>query len=346
MATPQQDPDANQEAIAPAVDAAGTSSPDALVRLRHDLKTSLNVVLVTLDWLAESALTPEQRRLVTLCRSSADTLFTLVSDAALPGDGQRRLNGEERSDVALDDLASLGVAYLEKPVATSELRNTVAGAMRACRDRTGQARVLVADDASEIVWLVRSALTEPTYRVDGVDNGAAALDRFKAVRYDVVIVDLEMPVMDGRAAVRAMRQWERANGREPTPIIVLSGHAPVHEAPAKGREEREEEAERTGPDHAASLPDPEIADLIPEFLTNRRADVDAIDEALQQGQYETIDGVGHKLSGLGRSYGFDTISEIGQALQTAAVERQDRAIEQLTRRLAAYLDGIRAGSDE
>jgi CheY-like chemotaxis protein len=68
-----------------------------------------------------------------------------------------------------------------------------------------------------------------------VENGALAVDRFRTHDYDLVLMDIQMPVMDGLAATRAIRDFERKNGRKPTPVVALSASA-LAESFVKSRE--------------------------------------------------------------------------------------------------------------
>jgi two-component system, sensor histidine kinase len=62
-----------------------------------------------------------------------------------------------------------------------------------------------------------------------VDNGAEAVERLEHETFDLVYMDMQMPVMDGLEATRAIRKAERATGRRPTPVIMLSANAlPEH----------------------------------------------------------------------------------------------------------------------
>lgn len=61
-------------------------------------------------------------------------------------------------------------------------------------------------------------------------NGAQALEQFKNGTYDLVLMDMQMPVMDGLEATAAIRQWEREQHRTPTPIIALTANAFKEEA--------------------------------------------------------------------------------------------------------------------
>jgi HPt (histidine-containing phosphotransfer) domain-containing protein len=83
--------------------------------------------------------------------------------------------------------------------------------------------------------------------------------------------------------------------------------------------------------------DPDLAEIVPGFLENRRRDVRFLQEALQHNDLKTILVLGHRMKGDGGGYGFDTISAIGEALELAAV-RQDRlTIERQTSELNDFL---------
>jgi HPt (histidine-containing phosphotransfer) domain-containing protein len=91
--------------------------------------------------------------------------------------------------------------------------------------------------------------------------------------------------------------------------------------------------------------DPEIGDLIPGFLDNRRKDVKAIEEALESGDFEIIRVLGHSMKGAGGSYGFDAITDIGKALEEAAKKENAAEIQKLADRLSAYLKRVRVVYD-
>jgi PAS domain S-box-containing protein len=85
--------------------------------------------------------------------------------------------------------------------------------------------ILLADDSSDNRLLVAAYLKKSGYALDEVEDGQAAVDQFMTRAYDVVLMDIQMPVLDGYGAVRKIRQWEVANGRGRTPIIALSAAA-------------------------------------------------------------------------------------------------------------------------
>jgi PAS domain S-box-containing protein len=85
--------------------------------------------------------------------------------------------------------------------------------------------VLLADDSPDNRMLIRAYLKKTPYSLDEAENGQMAYDRFIERRYDLVLMDIQMPVLDGYTAVRMMRDWERDHGYNRTPIIALTASA-------------------------------------------------------------------------------------------------------------------------
>jgi HPt (histidine-containing phosphotransfer) domain-containing protein len=90
---------------------------------------------------------------------------------------------------------------------------------------------------------------------------------------------------------------------------------------------------------------PEIAELIPGFLENRRKDIAAMLDAVQRGDFETVRVLGHGMNGSGGGYGFDAITEIGAALEQAAKQRNAAEIRERVNELSRYLDRVEVVSD-
>jgi len=86
-------------------------------------------------------------------------------------------------------------------------------------------RLLLVEDMLDNRLLVKAYLKREAYDIDEAENGEVAVAKFKAGRYDVVLMDMQMPVMDGYAAARAIRAFEAEQGRSPTTIIALTAHA-------------------------------------------------------------------------------------------------------------------------
>jgi CheY-like chemotaxis protein len=101
----------------------------------------------------------------------------------------------------------------------------VAGSASRRTGRDGRQRILLVEDTADNVLLVKAFLKNEPVEIDEAENGEVAVSRFKSTRYDLVLMDMQMPVMDGYAATRAIREFEAATRAEPTPIIALTAHA-------------------------------------------------------------------------------------------------------------------------
>ena len=83
-------------------------------------------------------------------------------------------------------------------------------------------RILLADDSPSVRQLVRAYLMESGYEVDVVESGDEAVAAFDAVTYDLVLMDIEMPVMSGLLAAAAIRRLPGRAGA--TPIMALTAN--------------------------------------------------------------------------------------------------------------------------
>lgn len=106
------------------------------------------------------------------------------------------------------------------------LRKTSA-TLQAPRNHSGS--ILVVEDNPDNQMLMQTLLGRAGYDVRLAENGKEAVDVFKHNRFSVLLMDVDMPVMDGVEATRSIRSWETENGLSPTPILMVSAHV-THEA--------------------------------------------------------------------------------------------------------------------
>ncbi len=185
-----------------------------------------------------------------------------VVDMKMPGMNGLELAAAVRENAALhalpiimvtslhsgDELSrarELGVgAYLAKPVRRQDLframAQAVGGPAARAQDAVAgvsnrtliRAHVLLAEDNSvnQIVARNMFKLIGCTFEI--VPNGQAALDAAKQGGYDIVLMDCQMPILDGYAATRAIRAWEaeQPNGGKRIPIVALTANALVGDA--------------------------------------------------------------------------------------------------------------------
>jgi CheY-like chemotaxis protein len=91
-------------------------------------------------------------------------------------------------------------------------------------------RVLAAEDIPTNQLVLRTIMQSFGVDLEMVDNGAQAVEAWKRSAFDIILMDIQMPEMDGVAATRAIRAEEAATGRARTPIIAVSANAMPHHA--------------------------------------------------------------------------------------------------------------------
>jgi CheY-like chemotaxis protein len=154
-----------------------------------------------------------------------------------------------RSDVLIIMLTGLSIAptdtmarnagisrVLTKPVAGMQLQTVLREELARRSERLGgesadndqplpaDMRVLVAEDHHLSQKVIRGMLNKLGLKPDTASNGEEALQALKQNRYDLVLMDCEMPVVDGYEATRRLRALEREQGNRRLPVLALSAH--------------------------------------------------------------------------------------------------------------------------
>ena len=161
--------------------------------------------------------------------SVKDTLLVLISSRGVRGEATHTRN--------------IGfAAYLTKPIKSMQLQNCLAMVIGG-RELTGsgaqgqfitrhlineevrrRTRILVAEDNIVNQKLALRILEKLGFKADAVANGAEAIRAVETIPYDLVLMDVEMPEIDGLAATRSIREHEKISGKH-IPIIALTAHA-------------------------------------------------------------------------------------------------------------------------
>jgi CheY-like chemotaxis protein len=169
----------------------------------------------------------------------------------LSGVTMMMLTSDNRKD-HIQRAHELGLAgYVVKPIRKMDLLEAVATAVSCRQNAVSPARaevssepaavhralhILLVEDAADNRLLIQAYLKKTAHHLDVAADGVVAVAKVRAHEYDLVLMDMQMPVMDGYNATRAIRQWEQEQGRPPMPIIALTAHA------LKGDEEKSLEA--------------------------------------------------------------------------------------------------------
>jgi CheY-like chemotaxis protein len=297
-----------------------------LRQLRHDLLNPLNVLIGATRALRQTALNEAQQPWVRMLESSAQQLQAVI-DRMHEYPHATAVDGQER----LADLCSIAAARVSKPVDRARLLSTLRALVG-----TSKARILLVDDSPEFAMLIRAYLADTGWELDVVDTGERAVAQATLERYDVVLMDIDLPGLDGATAAHAIRAADLARGASPTPVVAMTAFDTENPAP---------QPPGAGADAASvTLPemDPEIAPLVPAFLENRRAEIQMFRRRLDAGDFAHIQSSAHKLKGTGRGYGFPEISRLGAELEFAAHQQDTAETMRLVDELEDYLESVRA----
>ena len=151
----------------------------------------------------------------------------------------------EESGRNISRAKEMGISiYLVKPVKRQELKEAILTALGKAASPVGEKipepeegstafipplHILLVEDAKENRIVVKAFLKKSPHTIEVAENGKIGVDKFVSGNYDIVLMDMRMPVMDGYTATGEIRKWERENGKDATPIIALTAHALVED---------------------------------------------------------------------------------------------------------------------
>jgi len=225
-------------------------------------------------------------------------------------------------------------------------------------------RLLIAEDGEDNRSLLRHYFQGEPVAVQFARNGLEAVSLIVGgAEFDLILMDLDMPVPDGYAATRQIRKWQSSRGIPPTPIIALSEHAlqdlvraslevgcnthlakPVERAvliEAIYRYTLSEDVVKLveqGGQGAAGEAGPEISDLVPQYLASKWKQLEEARSHLLEHDLEPVRRFGHNLRGTARGYGFPPLENIGRDLEVAAASQEESRITEQLERLRQFLE--------
>lgn len=251
--------------------------------------------------------------------------------------------------VAIGDIEVVDLVHDISPLATHKEFTDTDVQGRLC------GKILLAEDSIDNQKLISMTIRSTGAEVDIADNGEMAVHKALHGDYDLVLMDMQMPVMDGVEATRRLR-----HAGYDAPIVALTANAM--------REDRER-CKQAGCDYFLTKPidrhkfhdvlsnalhfqrsltndyrsdlsdfdDEDFRELRMEFVANLGPKIDKIKEYSQQQRWAALRDLAHQLKGVGGSYGFPEISE--QSAMVENIIKQDRlgpideAVAQLIQRL-------------
>ncbi|MCG8572547.1 MAG: PAS domain S-box protein [Spirochaetes bacterium] len=235
-----------------------------------------------------------------------------------------------------------------------------------------QTRILLAEDSLPNQYVVQVFLKE--YPVDLVitKNGQEALKKYQSESFDLVVMDIQMPIMDGLTAIERIREWEKANHKNKVPIIALTAHAitdeTFHSAVTecndyiikpiskknftdviiqylkrdKSKEMKTQDTKRTEEEDQKNYVyiDPVLHPYISKYMDAVLKNLELMSDFVEKKDFEQLNSIGHKMKGEGGTYGMLKISQYGKRIQEYCQEQDSEGIKDVIVKIEEFLKNI------
>ena len=185
----------------------------------------------------------------------------IITNQMLSGIGGFELTSQIKSDAAFEDIPIIVVTatgkrgdgktckdlkiagYLTKPIHSDELHKAIKMALGYRQQKNNKpvpslitkhllaekhrkpAHILLCEDYPTNQRVAIAYLQMAGHKVDLAENGNLAVDMFNKQKFDLILMDVQMPVLDGREATQKIREIEQKRGLARTPIVAMTAHA-------------------------------------------------------------------------------------------------------------------------
>ena len=233
-------------------------------------------------------------------------------------------------------------------------------------------RILAAEDSADNRMLLQAYMKGSPHTVTFVEDGAAAVEIYPRAQFDLILMDLQMPRMDGLAATERIRAIEAQRSLPRVPILALSANArpedvqfsckagcdghlskPISKARLLAAIQKYAKYAKPAltPGSAGGIPRPvaegagPIPVQIPEgleeiagrYLESRRQEAPVLAELLGSREFDRIRVLAHNMKGTGAPYGLTVLTQLGAAMEIAAKDCDEASLSAQIAKLAEYL---------
>jgi len=247
----------------------------------------------------------------------------------------------------------------------SNLRPEHAGLPSDAAGTKREGEVLLVEDNPFGQAFARRVLEKAHYRVTTASKGGEAVESARKHRFDMILMDVMLPDMNGFEATRTIRANESATGLSRTPIVALSAHCSAdydEQAKALGMDDflskpvlpaqLLEMAAKWIPSGEAARPQAlprtwevirvseDIADLVDDYLAGVHTTLQRIRELSEVNDLAPAARLAHDLKGTGAAYGFERLTQVGRQIEEALRQTDAPLAALIAAEAKEWLEGV------
>jgi PAS domain S-box-containing protein len=312
----------------------------SIAKLSHKIRTPLNSIIGFVDLLTQEDLTDKQMEFVKTVHINSKSLLEIVNDLETP----QACPTETESEAVSPEKQSEKPAFSKNPADQNPDKNPT-------KDTGKKVQILLADDVEENRMLLKAILQGTDYKVTICSNGAEAVEYANKQEFDLILMDLNMPVMDGLEATKLIR----SEGKNRTTVIValtastIKGDEVVcldagcddfltkpikKEALLRKIEQFVQQkkqidiAVQGGHIISFQSENPDYQKMVKTFITNLPKRIEEMQEALDKRNLQDLSFKIHTMKGLGGFAGFPIYTEKAKAIEQMICDNQFEKIQE------------------
>jgi len=202
------------------------------------------------------------------------------------------------------------------------------------------ASLLMIEDSRYNAFVIQTYLKNTPCELTVTENGEDGIKAFRQGNYDAVLMDIQMPVMDGYEATRAIRRWEAENKLNRTPIVAMTAYVQAEDA---------ERCIEAGADNHLAKPVKKSALFamlrsvigsqkpVADAMSDVRKTIDAARAAYERNDHSSLKALGNDLARRGRDLEHAVLGKLGTALAEAVTDRTV-AVDDILNELAELVE--------
>ncbi|ACL03714.1 PAS/PAC sensor hybrid histidine kinase [Desulfatibacillum aliphaticivorans] len=271
--------------------------------------------------------------------------------------------------------------FVQKPIDRASLLEIINKATKQAEmaEESGQTLppldILLVEDSETNRFVIRAYLKDTPWHIDMAENGERALAKFKSKKYDLVLMDIQMPVMDGYTTIRKIREWEQEHRNVRASIIATTIFASKDDEtkcleagansylakPVKkkaliasilnqiigGRATIPEDLNMfgevffpAGDEPILAWVDPELADMAAHYLKTLPVTMQDLLDFAVAGDFKQAGQVGREIRDQSKALGLEEAQKIGALIKDAASTSNLDVIKECMEKMRIYLDRV------